>query len=202
MILFIVETHYLSKSIMVKSKCLPALLGAILIQSLPFAYSQSTAKARGTRIAIDLWDEGGYSCDNIESYRRTAERTLFQQCEDEFDINPRFVAACKDGVKEVITEKETPCIFDPEQCEKYGSSIGVGVAAQICEAPRRRKSSIVFSKRCIRISTNICIDVALDTIEDYLDENTCAGKTRVTRKMEDEVDSLCTSEVINFATIE
>lgn len=171
------------------------------LQLSRFVSCQSTAKARGRRIAEDLWVKGRYSCANIESYRRTAERNLLDQCEEEFKVNKAFVAACKDGVEEVIVEKEKPCIFDTKECENYGESIGFGVAAQICQGPRG-KGTVVFSKRCIRIATNVCIDVAINAIEDYLDEGTCAGKDRLTRGMEREVDELCTSEVKSFATLD
>ena len=163
--------------------------------------SQSTANLRGKRIARELWENEGYSCENIEPYRKKAERTLYRQCDDEFKLNIKFVNACNDGVNEVIEEKERPCVFEKTDCKQVGNSIGLGVAALICETVGSRSVQPTFSEQCIRAATDSCLINAKKTMRNYIDEESCGGKNRVTRKMEREARDLCKSEVENFATI-
>ncbi len=178
-----------------------AVIGTALLLSclFPIAHSVSVAYDRGERLANQLWDDKKYSCRNIESYRRTAERNLFPKCEDEFDINSMFEEDCQEGVEDTIQEKESTCVFDTNDCKKYGRSIGLGVAARVCSTKSARTQT-VFSDKCIRTATNTCIDTATNEVENFMDEGTCGDETRLTRKMEKTIKKLCEEEVKKFAT--
>ena len=177
-----------------------SVIGSILLSCFfPVVQSTSVAYDRGTRLANKLWNVNNYSCTNIESYRRDAQRNLFRQCEDEFDINAKFVQDCQNGVDDTIKEKEGPCVFDTEDCKKYGRSVGFGVAARVCSA-KSPKGQIFFSAKCIRAATYTCINVATDEVENYMDEGTCDGKMRLTRRIERQISELCEDEVKMLAT--
>jgi hypothetical protein len=175
------------------------ILGLILSCFLPLVSSQSSARARGKRLATDLWNNNNFSCSNIESYIRAAKR-LENECTKEFKPSNKFINACKAGVKEVVDEKKKPCVFDRKECERIGKNIGLGIADIICRGSRSTIQSSTFSKKCIRISTNTCKDVANATIEDLLDDGNCGNNNFFTDKMDREVNRRCTSEVKNFAT--
>lgn len=130
----------------------------------------SIVNERGRRLASDLWYEG-FSCENIESFRREAAQELVEQCRDDFEPIRIFITSCIEGILNVVEEKEESCIFDSDECGGIGEALGKSVARQLCEL-RNDNESAVFSSRCIRRVILSSIESALNTLEDNT-QGTC-----------------------------